>query len=171
VGFFKTVPAVPPPSRVPAVLQRRQVIERELIEFKLQIDEMVLACVEGHPDGRKNLAALLEKIRTAEFEIECLPLARDLAERLDKIAVAAWRAEVQTLNPHEIIAGLTKHDCCDRCTNGCVILGGDATADQNACSHPRHGELDNRYADNPQVQKVFAVAFAKVNPTIFEGAA
>jgi hypothetical protein len=171
MGFFKSVPSEPPASRVPAVTRRREIVERELIDLKLQIDEMVLACVEGNPDGRKNLAALREKIQTAEFELESLPLARDLAAELDKQAIAAWRAEVQTLSVHEIIAGLTKEECCDRCNNSCVILGGDETSDRHDCAHPRHGALDGRYAANPQVQKVFAAAYAKVNPTIFEGTA
>src|ERR1700684_1762476 len=171
MGFFRSVPTEPPASRVPAVLRRQKIVEDELFDLKLEIDELALACVEGKPDGRKNLAALHEKIRVAEFELESLPLARDLAAQLDKQAIAAWRAEVQTLSPNEIIAGITKDDCCDRCSHGCVILGSDETADQQDCAHPRHGNLDSRYADDPHVQTLFSAACAKINPTIFESVA
>jgi hypothetical protein len=169
MGFFRPVPNEPPPSRVPAVLERRQIVERELIDLHEQLAEQALACVDGHPDGRKNLAASLEKIRTAEFEIECLPLARKLAAELDKQAEAAWRADVQTLSPNEIIAGITKYDCCDRCINGCAILGGDETDDRQTCAHPvQRGALDSRYADNRQVQMVYAAACIKLNVGIVE---
>jgi hypothetical protein len=169
MSFFRSVPTEPPPSRVPAVLQRREVIERELIELKLQIDERVLACVEGKPDGRRNLAELCESIRVAEFELDSLPLARKLAARLDNVAILAWQAEVQTMSPSEIIAGITKDDCCDRCNDGCVILGGDPSAHRNECAHPvRMGPLSARYADNPQVQSVFAAACSELHIGIIE---
>lgn len=172
MGFFLTVPTEPPPSRVPAVDRRREIIERELVDLKQQVDERVLACAEGKPDAWKNLADLCAKIRVAEFEIDGLAPARDLAARLDDHALMAWRAEVQTLSPSEIIAGITKDDCCDRCTNGCVILGADPSADRNECAHPMrfgfYGPLAARYADNPQVQAVHAAACAKLRVGTFE---
>lgn len=161
--FSRLVPSEPPPSRVPSVLRRKEIVERELVDLKEQIAERVLACVEGKADGRKNLAELREKIGVAEFELDLLPLARKLAVQLDEHAAAAWRAEIQTMSAHEILAGITKDECCHRCSDGCVILGGDPSADRQECAHPvRTGALSARYGDNHQVQTVFAAACAKL---------
>src|ERR1700739_3449284 len=156
----KIVAAEPPAARAPAVISRLRAVQRELADLKLQIPERVLASAEGKPGARESLAELHQQISAAEFEIAGNGAARQLAERLDEEAGVAWKAAVQTLEPDEIVAGITKDQCCRRCLigAGCVITGSDPLA--GPCAHPvLVGALEkDRYRTNPKIQAVYAAA-------------
>lgn len=159
----KTVPLEPPASRVPAVVSRAQAVERELTALKLQAAERALACAEGKPGARSLLAELRDKIAVAEFELARNGAAQDLAMQLDQTALDAWRADIQTLSPEEIIAGISRDECCRRCRPGdCVIAGADAVPSE--CIHPvMAGPLHFlRHKANPKILAVYAAARAKV---------
>jgi hypothetical protein len=160
----KIVPAERPALRAPAVISRLRIAERELADSKLQVAERALAVAEGKPGAVESLAALREKIAALTFEIEASPQARELAQRLDQEALTAWRADVQTLPPEQIVDGITRDQCCRRCSaaGACVITGADPFA--GPCAHPvLVGSLEKQtYLDNPRIQAVFAAACAKL---------
>jgi hypothetical protein len=161
--FEKIVPDQPPALRAPAVALRLAIAQRELVELKLQIGERGLAVAECKPGAKEAFAALHQKITATAFEIDQFPLARELAARLDDEAIIAWKASVQTLEPEEIVAGITKDECCSRCSggSGCVITGSDRLA--GPCAHPlREGLALTRYHENPKIVTVFAAACAKL---------
>jgi hypothetical protein len=148
----------PPAAREPAVARRLAVAQRELSDLKLLIGERGLAVAEGKPGAKEAFAALHQKITSTAFEIEHFSKARELAARLDDEAIVAWKATVQTLEPDEIVAGITKDQCCRRCRAGCVITGSDPMA--GPCAHPvLVGALEkDRYRDNPKIVAVYAAA-------------
>jgi hypothetical protein len=147
----KTVQMKPPSPRAPAVLEQRPALERELADLKQQIAEIALAAYEGKAGGRENLAALDSKIRACTFQIECNGLAHALALRLDRDAVAAWRLALQA-NPEKAVEGITKKDCCRRCSleHGCVISGA-------SCAHPLRGVSSGLRAD-PKIRALLNAA-------------
>ena len=162
-GLKKTVPMDPPASRLPAVRARAGLLERELAALKLQVAECVLACAEAKPRARENLAELYRKISLVEFEIAGSGLARDLVRQLDGEAFAAWRADVQKLPLEDLLAGLTREQCCRRCQNGeCIIGGGDSVP--SSCLHPvLTGPLNSlRLQANRRVVEVYNAAVAAV---------
>jgi hypothetical protein len=168
MGIRETmVPIEPPAQRAPAVLSRLRAAQRELVDLKLRIPECALAAAEGKPGAREALAALHRGITAIAFEIECSPDARFLAERLDASALAAWRANIQTLPIEQIIDGITRDQCCRRCSTAgaCVITGANPYA--GPCGHPvLVGALEKQsYRDNPKIQAVFAAACAKLGLT------
>ena len=155
----KIIAAEPPAPRVPRVVSRLRAVQREVAAMKLQIPERALAAAEGNPGG---LAELHRNISEAEFEIACNGPARELAAQLDEAAIAAWKANIQALAPAEIVAGITKDQCCRRCLigAGCVITGSDPLA--GPCAHPvLVGALEkDRYRENPKIMAVYAAARA-----------
>jgi hypothetical protein len=159
----KTVPMNPPASRVTAVLARVPVVKRELANLKLEAAECVLASAEGKRGAKDRLGELHRKILAAEFEISYIGLAQDLATKLDIAAFTAWRAEVQTLPPDELLAGLTRDQCAGRCRSGdCCITAADPVPSE--CAHPvMVGPLNSlRHQANPKILAVYAAARAKV---------
>jgi hypothetical protein len=161
--YEKIVLADPPARRAPAVIARKIVAERELSELRLQIPECALAVAEGKPGGRENLAALYRQIAAVAFEIEHNAKARELATALDEQALVGWKAKIQELPPEELLAGLTRDQCCGFCSaDFCVITGADPLA--GPCAHPvLVGALElNRYQDNPKIRAVYAAACAKL---------
>jgi hypothetical protein len=148
----------PPAARAPAVMEQRSAIEAELAALKLQTAEIVLAAYEGKPDGREKLAALDANIHATTFLLNGNAAAYDLAQRLDREAVDAWRAQVHA-DPDVAIEGISRKGCCLRCSeqHGCVITAGQQ------CAHPvKTGVLPVRLADNPAIRNVFAAACAKL---------
>jgi hypothetical protein len=103
--------AAPPVPRAPLVVVRQRAAQKELSELKALIPERALASAEGKPGARENLAELHQKISATEFEIGCNPAAREFAIPLDQAAAAAWSAEVQALEPADIVAGITRDQC------------------------------------------------------------
>jgi hypothetical protein len=111
------------------------------------------------------------KISSIEFELTYNGAAAELAAQEDSAAEAAWRNSIQAMDPEQIIAGLGKEKCCDRCTpgspGGCVISASAPYAG-GACVHPireRHlFHLDDRgrrlfrYSDTPQASRIFVAA-------------
>jgi hypothetical protein len=162
--YEQIIPTEPPALRAPAVARRLAIAQRELVDLKLQIGERVVAVAEGKPGAKESLAVLHQKITATSFEIESSAGARELAERLDEEAMVAWKAAVQTLDPEEIIVGITKDECCRRCGAGfgCVITGADALS--WPCAHPLLvGSLElHRYKDNPKIRAVYGAACAKL---------
>jgi hypothetical protein len=170
------IPLDPPAARAPAVLERRGALERELADLKLQIAEKALDAYERRPDGRESLAALDAKIRACAFLIDCYAAAHELAARRDDQAIVTWKAEVQTLEPEEIVAGISKELCCHRCQpgspGGCVITA-SAPHSGGVCSHPvrsRHlFHLDHKgkpffpYRASPRASEIFDAACEKLN--------
>jgi hypothetical protein len=166
MGRHETIiPLDPPAARAPAVIARLRIAERELSDLKLQVPERVLAVAEGGPGAKEALAALHQKITATAFEIECSGPARELAARLDQNALVAYRAAIQTLPVEQIIEGISKEGCCRRCSGAgrCVITGADPL-EGGACAHPiLTGALElNSHRDNPQIQRVYTAACAKL---------
>jgi hypothetical protein len=158
----KPVAVEPPAPRAPLVLSCLRSVRGELADLKMQIAERALACAEGKPGARQSLADLRRRISDAEFLIAGSGPARELAARLDEAATVAWKSTVQTLEPDEIVAGVTRDSCCHRCLigAGCVITGSDHLA--GPCAHPvLVGALEkDRYWDNPKIMAVYAAACA-----------
>jgi hypothetical protein len=155
-----TVPVAPPAPRAPAVLEQRPALECELANLRLQVAEKALAAYEDRGAGRDKLAALDAAIHACAFQIECNTLAHDLALRIDREAVAAWRSQVQA-DPERAVEGITKEKCCRRCTSdtaGCIISG-------DVCMHPikaGNGSLPARLQGNPVVRAVHQAAAEKL---------
>jgi hypothetical protein len=155
------VPLKPPAARAPSVLEQRPILERELADLKQRIAETALAAYEGKPDGRKHLAVLHDEIRVVTFQLEVNAAAHQLAQRLDREAVANWFATLQE-NPKAAIEGTSRKECCRRCTeeHGCAITGG------LACGHPiLIGGVGPALMGNPKVRTMFKEAAAKVGRT------
>jgi len=156
MGRHKVISLAPPAPRALAVVEQRPALERELTDLKLQVAEAALAAYEGNSGGREGLAALDVKIRACGFQIECNTLAHDLALRIDREAVAAWRSQVQA-DPERAVEGITKEKCCRRCSSqaaGCIISG-------DVCAHPikaGNGSLPARLQGNPAVRAVHRAA-------------
>jgi hypothetical protein len=147
------LPRHPPPARAPAVLEQRPDLDRQLLDFRGKIAELTLAAFEGQPDGREKLAALVSDIRTIEFQIEAAALAHDLAKRLDREAVAAWRRQVEA-DPVRATEGITRKKCCERCSeaSGCIITG-------EACAHPALvGSVGSRHQGNEAIRGLYKSA-------------
>lgn len=151
------VPDKPPAPRAPAVPNLRPSLERELSDLKLQIAERALAAYEQGGDGRQKLADLDAQIRAVSFQIECNAAAHQLAQRLDREAVIAWRDQVQA-DPKLAIEGITKDKCCRRCceATGCIITG-------EGCGHPiKVGSVGPRMMGNQVVRAVFKAAVERL---------
>ena len=149
------LPRNPPPARAPAVLEQRPALDRQLLDLRGQIAARTLAAYEGEPDSREKLAALVSDIRTIEFQIEAAALAHDLAKRLDREAVSAWRGQVEA-NPLLATEGITLKKCCERCqeASGCIITG-------EACAHPiLVGGVGARNQGNKAIRRLFSAAAA-----------
>lgn len=145
----------PPAARAAAVLEQRGALERELSDLKQHTAETALAACEGA--GRTRLAELEAKIRTVSFQLDGIDAAHELALRLDRDAVAQWRATVQA-NPTVAIEGITKTSCCRRCSeaNGCAITGAQ-------CGHPIFvGHVGPRLMANETVRTVYRAAAEKL---------
>jgi hypothetical protein len=150
----KSIPRTPPAARAPKVLEQRPALERELSDLKQRIAETVLAAYEGKPDGRKNLAALHDEIRTVTFQLDGNVAAHELAQRLDGQAKAGWRADIEAADPKKMVAGIAKKTCCRMCSfeHGCVITG-------LQCGHPiTVGTVGPRLMANPKVRALFKAA-------------
>jgi hypothetical protein len=154
----------PPAPRRAAVIAHLRISRQALVDLERGIPSLLLAVAEERPGAKEGLAALREKIAAAEFEIAHSAGARLLAEQLDREAMVAWKAAVQTLPPEEIVAGITKEACCRRCIagTGCAITGADPFA--GPCAHPvLVGALElTRYKNDPKSQAVYAAACAKL---------
>ena len=155
--FEKIILDAPPAPRAPAVLEQRSAVERELADLKLEIAETALAAYEDKFEGREKLAALDAKIRACTFQIECNAAAHELAVRIDREAVAAWKADLRA-DPKKAIEGITKKDCCRRCSpeHGCTITG-------EACAHPlKVGRINPRLQADPLTRAAYKTAREKL---------
>jgi hypothetical protein len=157
----KTVPMKPPAPRAPAVLEQRPALERELSDLKQQIAETALAAYEGKAGGRENLAALHSAIEVCKFQIDCNEGAHALALQIDRDAMATWRAKLQA-NPQKAVEGITKKDCCRRCSFelGCAISG-------EACAHPiKVRGVSPGLRGDPKIRALFNAAAEEIKVSI-----
>jgi hypothetical protein len=168
----ETIIALQPPAPTASTVRaHRQTLELSLTALRASAAELALASANGKAGAKDALAALYLKINSTIFEIDCNHAATELATHEDAAAEVAWRAEIQTMDPEQIIAGLGKEKCCDRCTpgspGGCVISASAPYAG-GACVHPireRHlFHLDDRgrrlfrYSDTPLASRIFDAA-------------
>src|SRR4051794_8955646 len=121
----KAVPDQPPAPTAGAVLEQRALKERELTELQSRSGEAAYAAAVVGKSGSDALAVLHTKIQGAQFELACNAAAHAHAVEVDQATVAAWWQAVHDLPPEEAIAGLSKTECCRRCSehSGCVITG------------------------------------------------
>jgi hypothetical protein len=181
MGKIDKIPLADPPApQSPAVVDYLAACKRSLASLEATRPELALAAATGKPGSKEAMAALGEQISALKFEIDCHPMARELASRLDQDAVTSWKAEVQVLTPDEIVAGIASGACCRRCSPGnyCIITASDSRADPAACAHPmtshntsrpykpgdaaRRGEdLKERYG-NPVIQANYEAARKKL---------
>jgi hypothetical protein len=155
----KSIQATPPSPRAPAVLAQREASVLELAAFNAEIAECALPAIEGQPGGKEALTALHDKIRAATFEIDCNAAAHSLAVRLDREAVAGWRADIDAAPAELAVAGITKKACCRMCNSdhGCVITAGAE------CAHPvLTGVMNPRHQDNPAIKERHKAAAQKL---------
>jgi hypothetical protein len=170
------VPDTPPAPTAKAVRGHRQTLELALEALKAGAAKLALASARGKAGAQDALAALYLKIRATEFEIECNHQAFELAKREDAAAEVEWRAAIQTMDPEEIIGGISKNSCCSRCTpgfNGGCVITASAPYAGSTCGHPvkeRHlfhldpnGKRFFPYRDNPRASEIFDAACKKLN--------
>jgi hypothetical protein len=153
----KIVPDHPPAPRAPAVLERRPALEAELAALNSQIGETVLLAYEGLPGAEEKAAELDVQIHALNFKIEHNGAAHIFAVQADKQAAAEWRAQIEAMDPAKAVEGITKKDCCRRCSaEGCIITG-------HACVHPvKTGNLGMQYKSVPAIRALYLAAAKKL---------
>jgi hypothetical protein len=165
------IPMKPPAATKPAVIAHRRTLELERDASRAGAIELAFASAVGDLDARNTLAALPAKLAALQFQIDLNHQAQELAHAADAAAEIAWRASIQTLDPEDIIDGIGKEKCPDRCTpgipGGCCITAAVSYAG-STCSHPireRHlFHLDDRgrrlfpYRNNAQASRIFDAA-------------
>lgn len=164
------LPMKPPAPIWPSVLAHRKKLEIERDTLRDGASELAFKAAKGDSEAQAALAAIPAKQAMLQFEIDQNHLAVELAMKQDSDAEVAWRAAVQLLDPEEIISGIGKDSCCNRCQPGgfCVITAGFPYAGAQ-CGHPiremhsvfSRDEVGDRkflYAHNPQAARVFEAA-------------
>jgi hypothetical protein len=152
------VPDHPPSATADLVLEQRSAKERELAALEGQIGETAYVAAISGKSGADALAALHSKIQLALFELDANAAALAFAIQADRKAVAAWWQDVHALPAEEAIEGLTKTECCRRCSvDGCVISGLE-------CAHPTKSQpnLSARHQGNPAVRSLHKAARQKL---------
>jgi hypothetical protein len=154
----KTVPDHPPAATAGVVLEQRGAKENELASLEALIAETAYAATVSGKTGA--LKDLHDKIQSARFAVDCNAAAHSYALEADKAAIAAWWTQVHAMPPEEAIAGITKTECCRRCSehSGCVLSGG------LECLHPlKMGpNLNSRHQGNPAVRRLHKAAAIKL---------
>jgi hypothetical protein len=165
------VPLKPPPPTRPAVIAHRRTLELERDALRSGAIELALSSAMGDMDARNKLASLAAKLAALQFEIDLNHQTQELCHVEDAAAEIGWRKLIQTLPPEEIVAGIGREKCPDRCTpgipGGCCITAAVSYAG-STCSHPireRHlFHLDDRgrrlfpYRNNAQASRIFDAA-------------
>lgn len=153
---LKTVPDHPPEPTAGKVAEQRAAKERELAALESLIAETAYAATVSGKTGA--LADLHDKIQAARFALDCNAAAHAYAVEADKTAVAAWWQAVHEMPAEEAIEGLTKTECCRRCSEpGCVITGQE-------CAHPNKAgpNLNPRHQGNQAVRRLHKAAAQKL---------
>lgn len=153
---MKTVPDHPPAPTAGAVLEQRASKERELAALESRIAETAYAATVSGKAGA--LADLHSKIQAARFELDCNAAAHAHALKADQAAVADWWARIHSMPPEEAIEGISKTECCRRCSiNGCLLTGLE-------CAHPLKSgwNLNPRHQGNPAVRRLHKAAAQKL---------
>jgi hypothetical protein len=131
-----------------AVLEQRAARQHELAALESLIGETAYGAAVAGKDGVAALAALHSKIAAARFAVDCNAAAHAHALEVDRAALAEWWTEVHAMAPDAAIEGISKTECCRRCSvDGCLITGAE-------CGHPlKAGQnLNPRHQDNPAVR-------------------
>jgi hypothetical protein len=172
---LKKPPTAPPAPTASSVRSYRKLLEIERDALKAGAPALAAASALGDLGAKADLAALHAKLAALQFEIDCNDLAVELARAEDSARETVWRASIQELPADEIIAGIGKEKCCDRCTpgvnGGCVITASARHAGPT-CGHPlltRHlqhltedGRRIFRYADTPRSAEIYSAACRKL---------
>jgi hypothetical protein len=169
------VPDTPPAATKPVVMAHRRTLELERDVLRAGAIEFAVASAMGDVDARNTLAALPAKLAALQFEIDLNHQAQELAHAEDAAAETAWRASIQTMDPAEIVEGISKELCCRRCTpgiNGGCVITASAPYAGSTCGHPvkeRHlfhrdekGQWNFPYRSSPQASRVFDAACEKL---------
>jgi hypothetical protein len=171
----KPVAVDPPAPTAKAVRAHRRMLELSLDALKARAAQLALASARGEPGAQAALSALHGKIQATEFEIGCNPAAFELASKEDADAEATWRAALQTIEPAMIVEGISKEQCCRRCTpgipGGCVITAAAPHAG-GTCGHPirerdmfsrdQNGRRQFPYRHSARASAVFDAACEKL---------
>jgi hypothetical protein len=165
--------SAPPPATSMAVRAYGKTLALKIDALKLGAAQLVLDEARGKTGAFEALTDLYLKLKILEFALELNGQAVALAMAEDQSAAEAWRKAIQTLDPDEIVRGISKSGCCNLCSPGsyCVISGSVSHA-ADVCSHPilsQHlqfldetGRRHFRYADHPRAAEIFAVAARKL---------
>jgi hypothetical protein len=149
----------PPAPTADKVLEQRAAKERELAELEAKIGATAYAATVAGKSGTDALAALHSRIQAAQFQIDCNAAAHAHAIEVDKASVADWWQRVHALPAEEAIEGISKTECCRRCSPelGCVITGSE-------CANPlKTGwNLNPRHQGNPVVRRLHKAAAQKL---------
>jgi hypothetical protein len=133
-----------------AVLEQRAAKQHELAALESLIGETAYGAAIAGKDGVAALAALHSKIAAARFAVDCNAAAHAHAIEVDKAALADWWNEVHAMAPDAAIEGISKTECCRRCSiDGCVITGAE-------CAHPLKAgpNLNPRHQGNPAIRRL-----------------
>jgi hypothetical protein len=127
----------PPAPTARAVLEHRKKLEIERDAMRDGAAELALRSAQGDTAAQAALWAIPAKQAGLQFEIDQNHAAYALAAKQDGDAETAWRAQVQSMAPEDLIAGINKDECCHLCQPGsfCVITAGYLFAGAT-CGHP-----------------------------------
>jgi hypothetical protein len=155
---LETVPDHPPAPTAAAVLEQRSAKESELAALESRIGQTAYVAAISGKAGAAALTDLHSRIQAAKFELECNAAAHAYAVEADKAAVADWWKKIRTMPPEEAIDGITRTECCRRCSiAGCLITGAE-------CAHPMKSgtNLNPRHQGNPAVRLLHRAAAQKL---------
>jgi hypothetical protein len=129
----------PPAPTAMSVRAHGKTLALKIDALRAGAGQLALGSARGQPGAQSALAALDARIRALEYELSLNPQAVELARQEDAAAEAAWRSNIQMMDPDEIIEGITRDSCCRRCVpggpNGCVITS-PASHSGGVCGHP-----------------------------------
>jgi hypothetical protein len=168
------VPLDPPVPTAKAVRAHRKKLEAERDGLRTGAAELARASALGDADAQAALAAIPNKFAALQLEIDMNHEAYELAHKHDSDAETAWRASLQSMDPENLIEGISGDGCCRLCklSGTCVITAGYPYAG-GQCGHPirekhtifNRDETGTRrflYEHNPQAARVFEAARARL---------
>jgi hypothetical protein len=152
------VPDHPPAPTAETVLNQRASKERELASLERTIGATAHAAIVTGKTAA--LADLHARIQAARFALEASDAAYAYALEADKADLAGWWEQIHALPPEEALDGLTKTECCRRCSvdGGCVISSG------LECLHPiiAGQNLNPRHQGSEAVRRLHKAARIKL---------
>jgi hypothetical protein len=141
--------------------------------------KLVLDEARGKTGAFEALTDLYLKLKILEFALELNGQAVELARQEDAHNDACWRAAIQTLDPDEIVEGISKGGCCAKCTpgvNGGCVITNPAPHAGPTCGHPiltkdlqfidEVGKRHFRYEKNPRALEIYKAACRKLKVSL-----